>query len=194
MEGAHEYLVRIGDGSLDTKALEESAGVGVVISPEQLRSGVAALLDSFKPRLVEERYRFNVGILLGEARKTPLRWADGVSLKREVDGQVEALLGPKTEEDMKKPEKKKPAAPPAAPAAAAATESREQVGEGLTALPACVLGAGGASQPTRAAPPLLSSSRARRWSPRCPRTSGPTCPSPLTTTMCTRPSHSATAG
>lgn len=39
--------------------------------------------------------------------KADLKWADGAEVKRELDAQVLQLLGPKTEQDLSKPEKKK---------------------------------------------------------------------------------------
>jgi glutaminyl-tRNA synthetase len=57
-------------------------------------------------RLKEERYRMNTSPLLGKVIKA-LKWADPKLVKAELDLQVEGLLGPRTEEDNKKPEKKK---------------------------------------------------------------------------------------
>ena len=45
------------------------------------------------------RYRYNMGLVMGETRKTILKWADGKTLKEEIDAAVLKLLGPKTEED-----------------------------------------------------------------------------------------------
>jgi glutaminyl-tRNA synthetase len=44
---------------------------------------------------------------LAELRSTKLRWADGANVKREVDIQMIALLGPKTEAELAPPSKKK---------------------------------------------------------------------------------------
>ena len=38
-----------------------------------------------------------------------LKWADGAAVRVELQQQLEALLGPKTEADLKPPEKKKKA-------------------------------------------------------------------------------------
>ena len=53
-----------------------------------------------------ERYRTNTGMLLGGVR-AKLPWADGKLVKAVLDAQLAALLGEKTAEDLKKPEKKK---------------------------------------------------------------------------------------
>ena len=41
-----------------------------------------------------------MGLVMGETRKSILKWADGKTLKEEIDAAVLKLLGPKTEEDM----------------------------------------------------------------------------------------------
>lgn len=82
------------------------SGVGVVVSPEQIEKAVEEIIAKHKAELIEQRYKFNVGILLGEARaSTALRFADGKSVKTEVDMQILTLLGPKTEADLLKPMK-----------------------------------------------------------------------------------------
>lgn len=55
MDGAHEFLKRVGPSPLDTSALEEAAGVGVVVSTEQIQAAVAAAVEANKPKLLEER-------------------------------------------------------------------------------------------------------------------------------------------
>uniref|UniRef100_A0A3B4DGN9 Glutamine--tRNA ligase n=1 Tax=Pygocentrus nattereri TaxID=42514 RepID=A0A3B4DGN9_PYGNA len=96
---------------LDQRAFENSCGVGVVVTPEQIEDAVELIIRKHKVQLLAERYRFNMGILMGEAR-TALKWADGKIVKNEVDMQVLHLLGPKTEADLeKKPKAAKPKAP-----------------------------------------------------------------------------------
>lgn len=65
-----------------------------------------------RQKLTEERYHCNLSILLGQITRT-LKWADGSAVRAVLEAEVEALLGPKTEEDLKPPEKKpKAKAPP----------------------------------------------------------------------------------
>lgn len=52
------------------------------------------------------RYHFNTNLLLAPVTKQ-LKWADGAAVRAELLAAVEALLGPKTEADLKPPEKKK---------------------------------------------------------------------------------------
>ena len=56
--------------------------------------------------LVKQRYRFNVGMLLGKAR-IEIPFVDGKKLKSELDLQILEKLGPKTDADLAKPQKKK---------------------------------------------------------------------------------------
>lgn len=86
--------------------------IGVVVTPEQIKDAVAKYIESNKENLITNRYRL-LGPTLATTRKMPeLRWADGVSVKNEVEAQFLALLGPKDERDApqkKKKEKKEPA-------------------------------------------------------------------------------------
>uniref|UniRef100_H3DKM7 glutamine--tRNA ligase n=1 Tax=Tetraodon nigroviridis TaxID=99883 RepID=H3DKM7_TETNG len=65
---------------------------------------VETVIQKHKEQLLKERYRFNMGLLMGETR-TVLKWADGKAIKNEVDMQVLHLLGPKTEADLEKKSK-----------------------------------------------------------------------------------------
>ncbi|OCT85866.1 glutamine--tRNA ligase [Xenopus laevis] len=95
---------------IDTVHFEKECGVGVTVTPEQIEEAVEAVIQKFKAQLLAERYRFNMGLLMGDARNQ-LKWADGKIIKNEVDMQVLHLLGPKTEADLeKKPKVTKPKA------------------------------------------------------------------------------------
>lgn len=96
---------------INQNEFESACGVGVVITPEQIEDAVEAVIKQHRDGLVNERYRFNMGLLMGEARAA-LKWADGKIIKNEVDMQVLHLLGPKTEADLeKKPKVQKAKAP-----------------------------------------------------------------------------------
>ncbi|XP_036389341.1 glutamine--tRNA ligase [Megalops cyprinoides] len=86
---------------INQQEFDQACGVGVVITPEQIEDVVEVTIRKYKNQLLEERYRFNMGLLMGEARAA-LKWADGKILKNEVDMQVLHLLGPKTEADLEK--------------------------------------------------------------------------------------------
>ncbi|KAM4563872.1 glutamine--tRNA ligase [Odontesthes bonariensis] len=86
---------------ISQKEFDEACGVGIVITPEQIEDGVESVVKKHKEQLLKERYRFNMGLLMGEARSA-LKWADGKVIKNEVDMQVLHLLGPKTEADLEK--------------------------------------------------------------------------------------------
>ena len=103
LSAAIDYLLA-NPTSVDQKKLEEHAGVGVNITSEQISKVVADKVESYRDQLLEKRYRFNFGMLIVESRKE-LKFADGKLVKSEVDAQVAALLGPKTESDLAKPKK-----------------------------------------------------------------------------------------
>ncbi|XP_053576782.1 glutamine--tRNA ligase [Bombina bombina] len=86
---------------IDVANFETECGVGVTVTPEQIEEAVEGVIQKYKSQLLDERYRFNMGLLMGEAR-SKLKWADGKIIKNEVDMQVLHLLGPKTEADLEK--------------------------------------------------------------------------------------------
>lgn len=89
-------------------AFDRSAGVGVVVTAEQIKAAVNALMEKEKATLVEQRYRYAPKLLSGLLAQ--LEWADGGMVKAELDAAILALLGPRTEEDNKKVKVPKPAA------------------------------------------------------------------------------------
>eukprot|EP00741_Cyanophora_paradoxa_P010732 tig00020538_g10374.t1 len=130
-DAAIEFLKATGNADLDIASFEASTGVGVVITPDQIASAVKAVIEANKEKLLEDRYRFPVGLLLKGANER-LKWAEGGAVKNEIDAQVAALLGPKTEDDLaekpkvkKKPAEKKEAAPTAEKEAAPAPKKEK---------------------------------------------------------------------
>ncbi|XP_058856000.1 glutamine--tRNA ligase-like [Acipenser ruthenus] len=106
LNAALDYVKSHPVDPISVEEFERQCGVGVVVSPEQIEDTVEAIISKHKELLMKERYRFNMGLLMGEAR-SQLKWADGKIIKNEVDMQVLHLLGPKTEADLEK----KPKAP-----------------------------------------------------------------------------------
>lgn len=98
MDAALAYLLHNPTDPTNIPSFEEACGVGISVSPEQIEEAVEKAMNCHKDELLVKRYKFNTGILLGDVRKS-LKWADGKSLKNEVDVQLLCLLGPKTEED-----------------------------------------------------------------------------------------------
>uniref|UniRef100_A0A8C5TIB2 glutamine--tRNA ligase n=1 Tax=Malurus cyaneus samueli TaxID=2593467 RepID=A0A8C5TIB2_9PASS len=101
LSAALEYVRSHPLEPLDVADFEQACGVGVCITPEQIEEAVEAVISKHRAELLAERYHFNMGLLMGEARNQ-LRWADGKTIKNEVDLQVLHLLGPKTEADLEK--------------------------------------------------------------------------------------------
>uniref|UniRef100_A0A4W4DNB8 Glutamine--tRNA ligase n=1 Tax=Electrophorus electricus TaxID=8005 RepID=A0A4W4DNB8_ELEEL len=111
VSAALDYVKSHPQDPLDEKAFESACGVGVVITPEEIEDTVEQIIRKHKEQLLSERYRFNMGLLMGEVRAA-MKWADGKIVKNEVDMQVLHLLGPKTEADLeKKPKAAKAKAP-----------------------------------------------------------------------------------
>lgn len=93
-------------GAIDKASFEKSCGVGIEVSQDDIESAVAKVIATNKETIVAQRYRFNVGSLMGPVRSS-LKWADSGKLKEEFDLQILTLLGPKREEDLVKPAKVK---------------------------------------------------------------------------------------
>uniref|UniRef100_A0A8C9FDL0 glutamine--tRNA ligase n=1 Tax=Pavo cristatus TaxID=9049 RepID=A0A8C9FDL0_PAVCR len=98
---ALQYLRSHPPEPLEPADFERACGVGVRVSPEQIEEAVEAVVSRHREDLLAERYHFNMGLLMAEARSR-LQWAEGKSIKNEVDLQVLHLLGPKTEADLEK--------------------------------------------------------------------------------------------
>uniref|UniRef100_A0A1D5QUA8 Glutamine--tRNA ligase n=1 Tax=Macaca mulatta TaxID=9544 RepID=A0A1D5QUA8_MACMU len=101
LSAALEYVRSHPLDPIDTVDFEQECGVGVIVTPEQIEEAVEAAINRHQPQLLVERYHFNMGLLMGEARAV-LKWADGKMIKNEVDMQVLHLLGPKLEADLEK--------------------------------------------------------------------------------------------
>ncbi|XP_003217895.3 glutamine--tRNA ligase [Anolis carolinensis] len=101
VNAALEYIKSHPVETIDPTDFDRFCGVGVVVTPEQIEEAVEAVISKHRAQLLSERYRFNMGLLMGEAR-SKLKWADGKIIKNEVDLQVLHLLGPKTEADLEK--------------------------------------------------------------------------------------------
>ncbi|CAB0002987.1 unnamed protein product [Nesidiocoris tenuis] len=98
LDAAVEYLLAHAHDDFDAPSFEKHCGVGVVVTPEDVELAVEAAMSKHKEEVLKSRYRFNVGIVLQEVKKT-LRWADFRDVKNEIDVQLLDLLGPKTEAD-----------------------------------------------------------------------------------------------
>ena len=84
---AVDYLLSNPTEPVDQKALEESAGIGVTVTPEEIERVIEGIIEQNKGKLLEQRYEFPIGTLLTEVRKR-LKWADGKAVKSEMDVQV----------------------------------------------------------------------------------------------------------
>lgn len=103
-----QYFFDNPTGEVNSAHFEESCGIGVVVTSDDIANAVKGVIDEHKTKLIEERYHYPIGQLISEVKsKNPkMKWADGKVLKQSVDAQIEVLLGPKTEADQAK--KKKP--------------------------------------------------------------------------------------
>ncbi|RKP16618.1 hypothetical protein ROZALSC1DRAFT_31474, partial [Rozella allomycis CSF55] len=92
----------------DVEDLKKASGVGIEVTEEQIKRLVSDIVFTHRERLLEERYHYNLGVILKEIRSTPsMKWGDGKVIKKVFDEEIEKLLGPRTEADNVKVKKVK---------------------------------------------------------------------------------------
>jgi len=108
LNSAIDFLLKQPPGttveSLDLSKMDAAAGVGVVITPEQVEEAVEKAIADVKSDIFAQRWRYNAGPLMGKVRGG-LKWADGKEIKAQVEIQLLDLLGPKTDADLLPPPK-----------------------------------------------------------------------------------------
>eukprot|EP00090_Calanus_glacialis_P010226 TRINITY_DN1860_c0_g1_i1.p1 TRINITY_DN1860_c0_g1~~TRINITY_DN1860_c0_g1_i1.p1 ORF type:complete len:776 (-),score=331.18 TRINITY_DN1860_c0_g1_i1:62-2389(-) len=108
LSAAIEHFLKLPPGTkaedVDSKKLDEAAGVGVVVTAEEVEQAVEDAIKAVKGEIELARWRFNTGPLMGKVRGQ-LKWADGKAIKSEFELQLLDLLGPKTDEDLLPPPK-----------------------------------------------------------------------------------------
>ena len=77
---------------------EAYCGVGVKVPREDIARAVAELVEGQRESIVNDRYRYPVGPILGKVREQ-LKWADFKIVKDELDAQIAAILGPRQPSD-----------------------------------------------------------------------------------------------
>lgn len=115
VDAAIKHIKALDGKKVDDAAFEKECGVGVEYTPERVKEDIAKYIAENKKRIEEERYKGVTATLLALKAETPLKWAPPGDVKKELDAQYLALLGPKDERDAA-PSKK--AAKPAKGAAA----------------------------------------------------------------------------
>lgn len=95
---------------IDLAQFENAAGVGVIVTSDDITNAVEAAIEKNKPALLEKRYRMNIGLMQRSIMET-LRFAEGKVVSALLREKVEQLLGPKTEADLAKPPKVKKTKP-----------------------------------------------------------------------------------
>uniref|UniRef100_UPI00358DE5DD glutamine--tRNA ligase isoform X2 n=1 Tax=Myxine glutinosa TaxID=7769 RepID=UPI00358DE5DD len=99
LAAALDYLKTHPEDPIDEAEFNQSCGVGVVITPEEVEGVVESIILRHQEGLTWERYNFNMGLLMAETRKL-LRWADGKAVKNEVDMQTQKMKGEKNHLDI----------------------------------------------------------------------------------------------
>lgn len=106
LEAAFSFLSNVASENFKRNEFEEACGVGIEVSVEEITQTVNGIFEENKAVILEQRYRTNVGELLGSVRKKH-PWADPKIAKQLVDAKMYELLGERTAADDEKPSKKK---------------------------------------------------------------------------------------
>ncbi|PSR91150.1 Glutamine--tRNA ligase [Actinidia chinensis var. chinensis] len=106
LEAAFSFFSTTGSENFKINEFEETCGVGVEVSVEDIMCVVTEIFEEHKNAILEQRYRTNVGELFGHVRKRQ-PWADPKIVKQLIDENLCALLGERTVADDEKPIKKK---------------------------------------------------------------------------------------
>ena len=119
-----KYLSDNPVGDVNIKAFEESCGVGVVVTLEQIKEEVEKVLAKHEAEIQEKRFWVNTGQLTAEVMNA-LEWGERKVVKSEVDLQLLGKLGPKTEADLAPPKAEKTPKQPK-PSKASADDEKEK--------------------------------------------------------------------
>lgn len=120
LNAAFDYLKRH-PMEIDVALFEDSCGVGIVVTEEDIKNEVGRVIDEHRAEIIAKGYQFSISILINEVR-TALKWADGKVLKAEIDKELEALLGPRTNVKKESSKQKKTVKQPIPPS----TDSEEE--------------------------------------------------------------------
>lgn len=106
-------VVKVDEEKVDISLaeFEEAAGVGTVVTPEDMERTVNVAIAEDRDAILEKRYRFNTGLMQRRVMEK-LKFADGKLVSALIKTKVEQLLGPKTEADLERPGKAKKMKPP----------------------------------------------------------------------------------
>ncbi|KAG7267371.1 hypothetical protein CRUP_030025, partial [Coryphaenoides rupestris] len=65
LAAALEFVKSHPQDPIDQAEFDNVCGVGVVVTPEQIEEAVEAVVNKHKEQLLKERYRYNMGLLMG---------------------------------------------------------------------------------------------------------------------------------
>lgn len=105
---AIKFFKALKDGQFDVAKFEKASGVGITVTDDEIAAAVSKALADNEADIKEQRYHFNFMKLLQPIKAIgDMAWADISKVKRELDTQSAAMLGPKTAYDEKPREKPK---------------------------------------------------------------------------------------
>lgn len=101
VDAAYKY-VKDNAEKADKERMNESAGVGIEVTEEQVQVSVQKYIEDNKETIERERYKLVPGIFAKIKSLPEMKWADPRSFKPVIDSEVLKVLGPKDERDLVK--------------------------------------------------------------------------------------------
>ncbi|KAL7274326.1 Glutaminyl-tRNA synthetase [Rhizina undulata] len=105
VDAAVKFLKSV-KGEIDAAEFNRECGVGIEFTPETVAAEIAKYIEANKASILEQRYKALTPTLAALKNTTDLKWASSGDVKKALDIQLPALLGPKDERDS--PPKKLP--------------------------------------------------------------------------------------
>lgn len=106
IDAAFKYLKNCGS-TFTKEALYENSGVGIDVTPSQIKTCVINYIKSNNETIIKQRYKLVPGIFAEIKNLPELKWADPRLFKPIIDQELLTVLGPKDDRDIIKKEKKK---------------------------------------------------------------------------------------
>ena len=100
LDAAINYLRKKGEEEIDTNEFEKIAGIGVKITPDDIRKEVNNLMNAKLDIIKKQRYNYPSLNILYDL-KTKFTFFDSKLAKQIIDEEINKVLGGKNEEELK---------------------------------------------------------------------------------------------
>eukprot|EP00871_Galdieria_phlegrea_P005143 jgi/Galph1/562/GphlegSOOS_G5403.1 len=98
LDAAIEHLVSIGEEPAEESILEQRAGVGVVVTPEQIGETVETVMQDNQSEIEKRGAHTNIGLLVKQVI-SKLRFADAKLVRSQVEERLKSILNDKRRDE-----------------------------------------------------------------------------------------------